>query len=144
MSETVWAAGLLCRDGSLLLARRTSRRRLYPGMWDLPGGHAEAGEDASVALCRELREELGVEPASWELLGRADVPVGEEVIDYQIFLVRAWVGEPSNRSPEEHSEVRWFSFDQAAALPLADARYRNVFARAARLTGPRVSTEPTS
>lgn len=106
-------------------------------MWDVPGGHAEAGEDAASALRRELWEELGIRPTHWELLARADVPVGDRTADYHIFLVRSWIGEPFNHLPQEHSEMRWFSFDEAAALDPLDPAYRDVFARAAKLTGPR-------
>ncbi len=62
------AAGLLCRQGRFLLGKRSGHRNAYPGMWDLPGGHVEAGEKVEQALVRELGEELGVIPGQWRKL----------------------------------------------------------------------------
>lgn len=54
-------AGVLVRDGHVLLCHRHPNREWYPNTWDVPGGHIEADETAANALRRELREELGVD-----------------------------------------------------------------------------------
>lgn len=55
------AAALIQRpDGAFLLAQRPAGR-VFAGHWEFPGGKVEAGESASQALIRELREELGIE-----------------------------------------------------------------------------------
>ena len=49
------AGGLVSnRRGDFLLIRRD-------GLWDLPKGHQEAGEDISVTALREVQEETGVD-----------------------------------------------------------------------------------
>lgn len=49
------AGGLVTnRRGDFLLIRRN-------GLWDLPKGHQEAGEDITVTALREVREETGVD-----------------------------------------------------------------------------------
>ena len=53
------SAGIIHRDGRVLAARRADGERA--GLWELPGGKVERGEDAVQALRRELREELGCE-----------------------------------------------------------------------------------
>jgi 8-oxo-dGTP pyrophosphatase MutT (NUDIX family) len=46
-------------DGRIFAQRRSPTRRLFPGCWDLVGGHIEAGESPRQALERELAEETG-------------------------------------------------------------------------------------
>lgn len=53
--------GALIRDGRhrVFAHRRTQDRRLFPGEWDIVGGHVEAGESPEEALAREIEEETG-------------------------------------------------------------------------------------
>ena len=46
-------------SGRIFVQQRTLTRRLFPGCWDLVGGHVEDNEDAISALKREIREETG-------------------------------------------------------------------------------------
>lgn len=53
--------GVYCflhRNGKILLIKKT--RGPYEGLWDLPGGKAEHGEQLDEALKREVLEETGV------------------------------------------------------------------------------------
>ena len=61
------AAGLLFRDGNLLITQRRPREHLG-GLWEFPGGKREPGETLQECLRRELREELGIEVEVGELL----------------------------------------------------------------------------
>jgi len=54
------AAGLIFREGKLLITRRPAGGHL-PGLWEFPGGKREPGETLTTCLVRELREELGIE-----------------------------------------------------------------------------------
>lgn len=54
------AAGLVFRDGKLLIARRFDDVHLG-GLWEFPGGKREPEETFEACLVRELREELGIE-----------------------------------------------------------------------------------
>ncbi len=58
---TLWVvAGVIVEEGRVLVAQRKKGSQLA-GAWEFPGGKVEQGEDPRAALCRELREELGVE-----------------------------------------------------------------------------------
>eukprot|EP00057_Strongylocentrotus_purpuratus_P014779 XP_011669253.1 PREDICTED: nucleoside diphosphate-linked moiety X motif 17-like [Strongylocentrotus purpuratus] len=48
-------------DQYLLLTRRASHLRNFPGVWVPPGGHLERGETLVEAGLRELHEETGIE-----------------------------------------------------------------------------------
>ena len=53
------AAGLVWRDGRLLIARRPADG-LLGGLWEFPGGKRRAGESLEEACAREIREETGL------------------------------------------------------------------------------------
>jgi 8-oxo-dGTP diphosphatase len=56
---TLVAAAIIIEDGRVLLTQRKPGTHLE-GLWELPGGKVEEGEDPRDALVRELREELGI------------------------------------------------------------------------------------
>lgn len=110
-------ASVLIRDDRVLLVKRLPHRRVYPNLWDLPGGHIEGEESAEEALRREAHEELGIHVADHRELGTVLDPV--EPADIIVFAIADWHGEPVNAAPEEHSEIDWFAADklpESAAL----------------------------
>lgn len=48
------------RDGTVLAVQKSAGDMAYPNLWDIPGGHAEAGETELEALKREVWEETGL------------------------------------------------------------------------------------
>ncbi|NTJ64408.1 NUDIX domain-containing protein [Agrobacterium rhizogenes] len=107
------AMGALIQNGTILLARRSSKRNVHPNRWSLPGGHIEDGEDAETALRRELMEEIGVTPRQCRLVGKF---VSEGSIEasatFHIYHIDEWYGHP-HLIDDEHTELTWFT---AAAI----------------------------
>lgn len=121
--------GVLIRGGTLLLGRRAPTKRICPNTWDVLGGHREDGETVEQTLSRELREEIGVTPTESVSLGEIPFVHEGKTIRFHLYRVNAWAGEP-RLANDEHTELRWFGFDDAAALPdLAAEEYRAIFKR---------------
>lgn len=57
--KTVVGAVIADQSGNVLLLHRTSDDFL-PGLWELPSGGVEPGENLLDALCREVTEETGL------------------------------------------------------------------------------------
>lgn len=101
-------------------------------MWDIPGGHVEAHENDVDALTRELHEELGI------AIGIAEVGSAFATIDRAapddlslvIYRIDTWRGTPRNLAPAEHDHIAWFDVAEIVELPLADASYPALLARA--------------
>lgn len=55
--------------GELYLQKRPAWKDIQPGKWDTAvGGHVDLGENIENALCREAREELGIEIGDYKPL----------------------------------------------------------------------------
>ncbi len=114
-----YACAILVDGGRLLLGLRAAHRRAYPGCWDVIGGKVEPGETITAALVRELGEEVGVVPTEFHhaaSLDDADAR-GAGVATYHFFVVTQWQGGPPAICNHEHSDLRWFTVEEACALP---------------------------
>jgi 8-oxo-dGTP diphosphatase len=124
----------LRKDGRVLLCRRARDRAQYPGVWDVPGGHVEALESPRQALIRELQEELGI---TAEVTGNEPwATAWVDDVEFSIFAIDRWQGEPRNLALHEHDEVRWVSVLDLAGLDLAHPSYVDLLTRAAVLQVP--------
>jgi 8-oxo-dGTP diphosphatase len=115
-----YAAAVLVDGKKVLLARRTSTRSNYPGIWDFVGGHCKGGETFEKALQRELQEEIGVKPRETVLL-----MVVDESPDFilNLFLVTKWDGEVSNKDEREHERIEWLTLDEAKQFEFINGNY---------------------
>lgn len=82
------------------------------------GGHVEPGETPWPVLCRELKEELGIEGVEGDCLGTLTiVDPADRSSTLHIHSVSKWLGQPAVKN-HEHSEIRWFDQDEAPILPI--------------------------
>ena len=68
MTSSRVAIAIIHEAGRFFLQRRGLAAAWGPGLWEFPGGKAEAGETAAQALLRELREEVAWRPKRMEPL----------------------------------------------------------------------------
>jgi 8-oxo-dGTP diphosphatase len=123
-------AAVLRRGTRVLLCHRNPARDYFPDVWDLPGGHVEAGEHAAIALARELQEELGIRVEDLPDIPTRVLSDDALNIDLSIWFVDSWRGDPANVAPQEHDGVAWYTSEQWSDLALAHQDYRPMLADA--------------
>jgi mutator protein MutT len=114
------AAGLVFRDGKLLITQRLPEAHLG-GLWEFPGGKLEVGESFEQCLRRELAEELGIEAQVHELVEELTHHYTERSVHLKFFRCRWLRHEPR---PILCHDLAWISPAQLSdyKFPAADAR----------------------
>ena len=117
--EISLVVGAVILDGDrAFVQRRSLEQPLFPGCWDIAGGHVEDGETVVDALRREIREETGwelrrvlrkVTEMCWEAGGRRRLE-----LDYMV-EVDGDLGHPQ-LDPYEHVEWRWITANDLPTL----------------------------
>ncbi len=120
ISPLVGVGAVIIEQDRVLLIKRG--KPPLEGQWSIPGGMLEIGEEVREAAAREAREETGLEVAADELLGVFDRVLrdagGRVQYHYVLidFLCHPMGGEL--RTGGDASEVRWFTAEEVAELPL--------------------------
>jgi 8-oxo-dGTP diphosphatase len=111
---------IVVREGRVLLARR-GKEPGY-GLWSLPGGAVDLGEELKIAAARETREECGIEIEVTDVLEVVERvirdPDGRVQFHYVIvdYLAR-WASGELTASPEV-LEARWVPPEEFPAYAL--------------------------
>ncbi len=118
-ARRVPCAGAIVRDyaGRLLLIRRGQEPGR--GLWSLPGGRCEPGEDAATAAVREAYEETGLVVTAGALVGRVERP-GPGGVTYVIDDLACAVTGGTLRAGDDADDVRWVGPAELATLPVTD------------------------
>jgi 8-oxo-dGTP diphosphatase len=111
------ALAVASRGGRILVARRAEGAHLG-GLWEVPGGKLEPGEDAAQAALRELREETGLSGGAAEPLVVVLYDYADQPVRLSTFLVREPAGEPVLPDGRKWA---WLSLRELADLPMPPA-----------------------
>ena len=116
------AAGLIFRDGNLLIAQRFAEVHLG-GLWEFPGGKCEAGETFQACLARELREELEINVAVGRVVEELTHAYATKTVRLRFFLCSLLPGSPKPKAIG-CAAFAWIGPDDLDAyeFPAADAR----------------------
>ncbi len=96
----------------VFLARRADTKKFLPGIYELPGGHIDFGEDIVAGLKREIMEEFGMtikvgDPfAAFTYINEVK---GSHTIEVVYFAQFVEPHEQIQLNPEDHSTFNWFS-----------------------------------
>ncbi len=104
---------ILNQKGEILIIRRTKSNDVEPGLWDIPGGTLEQGEDPAMGVKRELKEETGLEVGRLKIINQLSsvdkkknkqfvrLIFNSDDVDGEIIL-----------SPDEHDEYKWIKLEE--------------------------------
>ena len=98
----------------VFLAKRADTKKFYPGVYEVPGGHIDFGEDIVDGVKREVREEIGkdiVVGDPFSVFTYLNEVKGAHAIEVAYF---AQFDDDDNivLNPEDHSAYGWFYEDQ--------------------------------
>jgi 8-oxo-dGTP diphosphatase len=99
----------IVKNNKLFLIKREPKDPQSPGVWEIPGGRIELGEDPILGLMREIREETGlyidvVYPLSVRHFERED----GQIITMIIFLCKP--KDDFIQMSYEHTNYEWTDF----------------------------------
>ena len=127
--QRVAAYNVCVDDEARLLLCRLSSITERPGAFTLPGGGISFGEHPEDGALRELREETGLVGRILELLAvdslRRQVRVeGEPESEYHairiVYRTEIIGGDLRHETDESTDMAGWFTYEDAAALPLVE------------------------
>ncbi|MEM1194905.1 MAG: (deoxy)nucleoside triphosphate pyrophosphohydrolase [Pseudomonadota bacterium] len=123
--DNLWVvAGALTRADGLWLMHRRPLEKQHGGLWEFPGGKVERTERPKEALCRELKEELGIRvlPEACEALSftESDSGSGQPPIVILLYKIERWAGDAQAL---EGGAVDWFDASalRSLSMPPLDA-----------------------
>lgn len=109
----VAAAVLIVRDGSVLLVRRVNEP--FRGLWTLPAGFVNGGEDPAEAAERECLEETGLRVRAtrvFDIVSGREHPRGADFVI--VYFAEVLGGE---MKPDDDADaVEWFRKESLPAL----------------------------
>lgn len=108
------------KDGLILLVKRSASSKVYPGLWSLPSGKVEWGEEVSEAVKREVLEETGFDVEVEQFVGRYYDARGRHPSKTMICLPHTCkIIGGELKSGSDAAEANWFSPAEIRSLDLA-------------------------
>jgi 8-oxo-dGTP diphosphatase len=99
----------------VFLAQRATTKKFFPGVFEIPGGHVDFGEDIVAGLKREIREELGKDITvgdSFHVFTYMNDVKGAHAVEVAYFAEFVGGLADVRLNPEDHMDGKWFSADQ--------------------------------
>jgi 8-oxo-dGTP diphosphatase len=109
--------------------KRADTKAFLPGLYELPGGHIDFGEELVDGLKREVLEELGMHIAIGDIIDAftyQNTVKGSHTVEVIYFARFTDPLEQITIHPDDHSRYDWFSEEEVRAhrdqmVPVAQA-----------------------
>jgi 8-oxo-dGTP diphosphatase len=104
----------------VFMPRRAATKKFLPGVFEIPGGHIDFGEDVVAGLKREILEETGKEITVGDPFAAftyTNEIKGAHSIEVVYFAQFVGDTDGVQLSPEDHSEYHWVAEDEISNLP---------------------------
>lgn len=112
------------RTGVEVLMGRRKDGKLRGGLWEMPGGKNDPGENTDQTVVREWREELGIDVTSDAAISTATLRLDDTLIVELRPVTEARPGEFDRAQALDHAELRWVGIHDAMRyLPCSPAFY---------------------
>jgi 8-oxo-dGTP diphosphatase len=107
----------------VFLPKRAATKKFLPGVFELPGGHIDFGEDMVAGLKREILEEFGMDITVGDpfyVFTYMNPVKGSHSIEVIYFAAFTDGINAIKLNPEDHSEYGWFSEQELPAAANAE------------------------
>lgn len=98
------------KNKKILVSKRSSNKKYFPGFWEIIGGNLEYGEDFKDCVIREVKEEICCSIKNLKHLHSRVMYLNDK-----LYITAAYIGEITE-SPEfnsdEISEIKWISEEE--------------------------------
>ncbi|MSR78516.1 MAG: 8-oxo-dGTP diphosphatase MutT [Candidatus Omnitrophica bacterium] len=118
MREIEVGCAIVEKNGKILIAQRKPDSFLG-GCWEFPGGKREPGETMENCVVREIREELGIEIRTRELLRNDSFHYPQKIVHLSFYLCD-WVSGTAQKI--DCQDFRWVDPDELKeyTFPIGD------------------------
>ena len=103
----------------VFLPKRADTKKFLPGVYELPGGHIDFGENVVKGLQREINEEFGVSIKVGDpffVFDYLNEVKGSHSIEVIYFATLSQKNQDITLNPEDHSEAVWISEAELPSL----------------------------
>ena len=102
---------LIKKEDKFLVLKRAMNEKSFPGLWDLPGGRLEHGENLTESLIREVKEETNFEIKVLDIIFAFSSEVKNGFGTYIVYDSKVLSGEVK-LFEGDHLEYKWVTKEE--------------------------------
>ena len=110
-------AALITKGNKFLIAQRSKGE--LAGFWEFPGGKVELGETLHETIIREIKEELGIEILTRDIVSQFMHEYSFATIDLALIHCRMKDLNQEIESDGSHKDFKWISLEYAKLFEFA-------------------------